>query len=174
VSRKRQVFVAGALALAFLLQLAVMPQFKLLGVQPDLLLVVAVVVAIQDGPIQGAVAGFCGGMLQDLVSPLVMGMGALTKTVTAYLAGSLKGFFVTYSILLPVILVFLAGVADPVMHQVMLIILGQEKLPPFQVNVILASAIYDVLAVLVVYPLMGRFSFPGQGDSLALLRSGGE
>jgi rod shape-determining protein MreD len=174
VSRKRQAFVAGAVTLAFLLQLAVMPQLKLLGVQPDLLLVVAVVVAIQDGPIQGAVTGFCGGMLQDLVSPVVMGIGALTKTVTAYLAGSLKRFFVTYSILLPVILVFLASVVDPVMHQVMLIILGQEQLPPFQVNVILASAFYNVLVVFVVYPLMRRFSFPGQSDSLALLRSSGE
>ncbi|MBU4194732.1 MAG: rod shape-determining protein MreD [Actinobacteria bacterium] len=173
MSRKRQVSVAGALALAFLLQIAVLPQFKLLGVQPDLLLVVAAVVAIQDGPLEGAVTGFCGGMLQDMVSPLVMGVGTLTKMVAAYLAGALKGFFVTYSILLPVLLVFLASMAEPVMHQAVLIMLGQEKLPPFQVSVIFASALYNVLVVFVVYPLMGRFSFPGKDESFGLLKAGG-
>lgn len=173
MSRKRRVFVAGLLALAFLFQVSVMPHFKLLGVQPDLLLVVAVVVAIQDGPVQGAVTGFCGGMLQDLVNSLVMGVSALTKTLSAYLAGTLKHFFVTYSILLPVILVFLASVVEPLLNQLVLIILGQEMLPPFRIGVIIASALYNVVVVFVLYPIMGRFSFPAKDETFSLLSSVG-
>lgn len=174
MSRKRQVFLAGTVLLAFLLQVAVMPQFKLLGAQPDLLLVVAVVVAIQEGPLAGAAVGFCGGMLQDLVSPLVMGVGALTKTAAAFLAGILKDLFVTYSILLPVLLVFLMSLLEPVMHQTALIILGQENLPPFQFSTVFASALYNVLAVFVVYPFIRRFSFPKQEESFALMKAGGK
>ena len=117
VSRNRQLFLVAVVLLAFVLQLSVMPQFKLLGVQPDLILVVAVVVAVQDGPIEGAVIGFAGGMLQDIASPQVMGVSALTKTLAAFIAGVLKDFFMTYSILLPVVLVFflslLRAVAAP-------------------------------------------------------------
>ncbi|MCJ7745747.1 MAG: rod shape-determining protein MreD, partial [Actinobacteria bacterium] len=74
MSRNRQLFLAGAVLLAFILQVAVMPQFKLFGVQPDLILVVAVVVAVQEGPVEGAIVGFCGGMMMDIVSPQVMGV----------------------------------------------------------------------------------------------------
>ena len=61
MSRNRQIFLMLVIALAFVFQLSVLPQFKLLGVQPDLILVVAIVVAVQDGPVAGAVVGFAGG-----------------------------------------------------------------------------------------------------------------
>ncbi|MCJ7653588.1 MAG: rod shape-determining protein MreD [Actinobacteria bacterium] len=66
MSRRRWIFLACTVLLAFILQIAVMPQFKLFGVQPDLILVVAVVVAVLEGPVEGAIVGFCGGMLEDI------------------------------------------------------------------------------------------------------------
>jgi rod shape-determining protein MreD len=170
VSRNRQLFLLVAVVLAFVLQISVLPQFKILGVQPDLILVVAVVVAVQDGPVAGAVVGFFGGMLQDIASPQLMGVGMLTKTVTAFLAGMLKDFFMTYTILLPVILVFLASIFEQSMHQVTLSVLGQENIPPFKVGVLFASTLYNVLCVFIVYPVMRRFRFPEKEDSLALKR----
>lgn len=174
MSRYRQILLAGIVALAFMLQVAVMPQFKLLGVQPDLILVVAVVVAVQEGPTRGAIVGFCGGMLQDLTCAQVMGVSAFSKTAAAFLAGVLKDFFMTYSILLPVLLVFLMSIFEPSLHQVTLMMLGQEELPPFRlVGVVLPSALYNVLAVFVVYPVLRRFHFPLKEESLVLTRPGG-
>src|SRR5665811_1644728 len=115
------------IALAFVFQLSVLPQFKLLGVQPDLILVVAIVVAVQDGPVAGAVVGFAGGMLQDIASPEVMGVSALTKTLAAFLAGVMKDVFMTYSILLPVLLVFSLTFFELLLNQGVLVVLGQEK-----------------------------------------------
>lgn len=170
MSRNREVFIGLTVVVAFILQIAVFPQFKLFGVQPDLILVVAVVVAVQEGPIPGAIVGFAGGMLQDIASPQVMGTSALTKTLAAFLAGSMKDFFMTYSILLPVILVFLATIFEMSFQQGVLVMLGQEPLPPFRIGTVFAASLYNILAVLVVYPFMRRFKFPQKEDSAVLTR----
>jgi rod shape-determining protein MreD len=170
VSRNRQIFIGVTVVLAFVLQIAVFPQFKLLGVQPDLILVVAVVVAVQEGPVPGAIVGFAGGMLQDIASPQVMGTSALTKTLAAFMAGMMKDVFMTYSILLPVLLVFLATIFEMSMQQGVLVMLGLEPLPPFRISTIFATSLYNVLAVLVVYPFMRRFKFPQKEESAVMTR----
>jgi rod shape-determining protein MreD len=170
VSRNRQLFLFIVVTFAFLFQVAVLPQFKLFGVQPDLVLVVAIIVAVQDGPVSGALVGFFGGLLQDLASPQVMGVSALSKALTAFLAGSLKDLFMTYSILLPVLLVFFLSIFELSVHQAVLVVLGQEQLPPFEVGMIVATAFYNTLLGLVVYPLLRRFSFPDKEDSFSVAR----
>jgi len=170
MSRNRQIFLGTCVVLAFVLQISVTPQFKLFGVQLDLILVVAVVVAVQEGPIPGAIIGFAGGMLQDIASPQVMGSSALTKALAAFLAGMMKDFFMTYSILLPVVLVFLATIFEMSMHQGVFVVLGQEQLPPFRIGTIFISSLYNVIAVLVVYPFMRRFKFPVKEESVTLTR----
>jgi rod shape-determining protein MreD len=170
VNRRRQIFLAVVVALAFLLQLAVLPQFKLLGAQPDLILVVAVLVAVTDGPLEGALVGFFGGLLQDIASPQVLGVGAFSKALAAFMAGMLKDFFMTYSILLPVMLVFLMSLLEQSLHQGALAILGQEQLPPFKVTMVFASALYDVLAVFILYPLLKRFRFRDKEESTLVTR----
>jgi membrane protein implicated in regulation of membrane protease activity len=73
---------------------------------------------------------------------------------------------------LPVVLVFLATIFEMSMHQAALIVLGQEQLPPFKVGTLLVAAVYNVLAVLVVYPFMRRFKFPQKEDSIVLSKPG--
>lgn len=173
MSRKRRIFLAFMIVVAFLLQISVFPQFKIFGVQPDLILVIAVVVAIQEGPVEGATIGFFGGLLQDVASSQVMGVGAFSKAVAAFFAGILKDLFMTYTILLPVILVFLASLLELSLHQAALAVLGQEQLPPFKGTILLATAFYNVLIVFVLYPLMRRFRFPVKDESMSLTRPSG-
>jgi len=168
VSRNREIFLFIVVVIAFILQLSVIPQFKLLGVQPDLILVVAIVVAVQDGPVEGAIIGFLGGMLQDIASPQVMGVSALSKALAAFLAGVLKDFFMTYSILLPVLLVFMLSFFELLLHQGVLVVLGQEQLPPVRAGALFAISLYNVIAVLVIYPLLRRFRFPEKEESSTL------
>ena len=168
MSRNREIFLFIVVVIAFILQLSVIPQFKLLGVQPDLILVVAIVVAVQDGPVEGAIIGFLGGMLQDIASPQVMGVSALSKALAAFLAGVLKDFFMTYSILLPVLLVFMLSFFELLLHQGVLVVLGQEQLPPVRAGVLFAISLYNVIVVLVIYPLLRRFRFPEKEESFTL------
>ena len=170
MSRNRRIFLAIVVVLAFVLQLSVFPQFKLLGAQPDLILVVSIVVAVTDGPVAGAIVGFFGGMLQDIASPQVMGVSALTKTLAAFMAGMLKDFFMTYSILLPVLLVFFLTFFELLVHQGVLLVLGQEQLPPLNAATMFASALYNVLLTFLIYPLLRRFRFPEKEESLSMAK----
>lgn len=173
MSRKRQLLIGFLVLFAFVLQLSVLPQFKLFGAQPNLILVIAVVVAVQDGPVAGAVVGFAGGLLMDMVSPQVMGIGAFSTAAAAFIAGMLKDFFMTYSILLPVILVFLASLLQMSLAEGGLAMLGQEPLPVFNAGVLFAAALYNVLWVFLIYPLMRRFRFMEKEESLVLNRPSG-
>lgn len=172
MSRNRQIFIGVLVVLAFVLQISVLPQLKLFGVQPDLILVLAIVVAVQEGPIPGAIVGFFGGLLQDLASPQVLGVGAFSKAVVAFLAGTMKDFFMTYTILLPVLLVFVLGMMEMSLHQVALVVLGQEQIPPFKITTIVYASLYDVLIVFLLYPVLKRFRFPLKEESLTIAKPG--
>ena len=58
------------LALAFLLQTTWVHHLELHGVQPDLILLVLVFVAVASGHTQATLLGFCVGFLQDTSSPV--------------------------------------------------------------------------------------------------------
>jgi len=53
----------------------------------DLVLVGCVFAALQWGPMAGIVAGTTGGMLQDLLSGDIVGLGGLVKTLVGFAAG---------------------------------------------------------------------------------------
>ena len=60
---RRTLALAAVIVTALLLQSTVFSQIKLLGVRPELLYVVTISMAILEGPNEGAIVGFAGGML---------------------------------------------------------------------------------------------------------------
>lgn len=70
-----------------LVQSSVMPMLGFAGVAPDIPLVVAVMVALRRGPEAGCLTGFFAGLLQDVTGPGLVGIQALTKALTGFVAG---------------------------------------------------------------------------------------
>jgi rod shape-determining protein MreD len=70
-----------------LVQSSVMPILGFAGAAPDVPLVLAVMVALRRGPEAGCLTGFLAGLVQDLTGPGLVGVQALTKAVTGFLAG---------------------------------------------------------------------------------------
>lgn len=60
----------------------------------DLVLVGVVFVSLQTGAVAGMLAGTVGGLLQDVLSGGVVGVGGLVKTLVGYAAGLLGTQFV--------------------------------------------------------------------------------
>lgn len=56
----------------------------------DLPLLILVFVGLTQGPASGALFGFLVGLLLDLHTPALLGLGALIKTFLGYLVGSFK------------------------------------------------------------------------------------
>jgi len=81
----------------------------------DLVLVGVVFVALQSGAVAGMLAGTVGGLLHDLLSGGVVGVGGLVKTLVGYAAGALGTQFVVAKAHARALIVALATVAHSLM-----------------------------------------------------------
>lgn len=142
--------VAPLVFVASVVQVAAIAGGRLFGAEPDLLLVTLVAIAMVSGSIEGAVSGFVGGLLVDVMTLGTLGVTSILLTLAGYGAGrygettgrgrayapSLAAFAIT-------ILVGLGGMA---LHY----LLGEVV----SARVVLGSLLQSgVLAALLVVPL---------------------
>jgi rod shape-determining protein MreD len=78
---------------AVVVQSTLLSQFRVAGVQIELVLLLAVLSAFRAGPELGAIVGFAGGLLYDTMLETPLGMAALSFCLTAYAVGSLRETF---------------------------------------------------------------------------------
>jgi rod shape-determining protein MreD len=142
---------------ALLLQSTLFWQLKLLGVRPELMYLVTIVVAILEGPNEGAVTGFVAGLAQDFLLNQPKGITALTLTLVGYAAGLARQYIVSPSPLMPTILVGVGTAAGVAFYQVVAFLLGQlQETFTFAVRVTLLTALYGAILTPIVYPLLRR------------------
>src|SRR6188508_3346168 len=79
--------VAPLIFVAAVFQVGAVAGSRVLGAEPDLLLVTVVVVALVAGSITGAVSGFVGGLLVDVMTLDTLGTTSIVLTVAGYWAG---------------------------------------------------------------------------------------
>lgn len=75
---------------AVIVQLAVLTQFRIFGVVPDIVPVLVVMFGLLAGSMMGATTGFAAGMLVDLLLIQTLGVSALLLTIGGYAAGRLR------------------------------------------------------------------------------------
>lgn len=142
---------------ALLLQSTLFSQFKLLGVRPELMYLITIVIAILEGPNEGAVTGFAAGLAQDFLLNQPKGITALTLTLVGYAAGLARQYIVSPSPLLPTILVGVGTAAGVAFYQIVAFLLGQlQETFSFAIRVTLLTAVYGAILTPIVYPLLRR------------------
>jgi rod shape-determining protein MreD len=72
---------------AAMLQVVIVSSLVVAGGAPDLLLVVVVVLGLARGSIPGAILGFAGGLVVDLVTLGTLGVTSLVLTLAGFWAG---------------------------------------------------------------------------------------
>lgn len=87
-----------------LLQTTVLGIVAVGGVTPDLQLILLVFLALRRGSMSGQLAGFAGGLLEDLVSLAPLGFHALVRTLVGFTSGLLHGLVRTNAIAVPVLI----------------------------------------------------------------------
>ena len=122
---RRTLALAAVIVTALLLQSTVFSQIKLLGVRPELLYVVTISMAILEGPNEGAIVGFAGGMAQDFLLDQPKGITALTLTLLGYTVGLARQYIVSPSPLLPTILVAVGTFGGVIFYEIVSFLLGQ-------------------------------------------------
>ncbi|GAA2813321.1 rod shape-determining protein MreD [Kribbella solani] len=80
------------LMVAVTVQTSVLSNIAVAGVTCDLTLIVVIALALSRGPEWGAIAGFAGGLLLDIVPPAdhTAGRWALSLAIAGYVAGLIR------------------------------------------------------------------------------------
>ena len=119
---------AVVLLTTLVLQVAVASRIRIIGVAPDLPLLITLAAGIVGGRDRGAIVGFSAGLLYDLTLATPLGLAALSYCIAGYVVGALEAGAIRTSWWLPVA-GWLGGSALGVgLFAVLGAILGQENL----------------------------------------------
>ncbi len=125
------------------------------GWKPDLLLIAIVMFAIQYGQNAGSTAGFFTGMVVDFINGGLLGLSALSKSITGYLAGTIHGYFQEKSRF--IITLFICGFTHDLIY-IFINTLGKNILWQVIIFVhIIPNLFYTAIVGLVIHFLMEKW-----------------
>lgn len=113
---------------AIVVQAAVAPQLRVLGVTPAILVLMAIAGGALAGPDRGAVIGFASGVGMDVLVQTPFGLWALTGTLLGWGVGHLHGRLVTPGRLSRAVSAALGTAAGVAIFVLFGSLLGQEHL----------------------------------------------
>jgi rod shape-determining protein MreD len=114
------------LVTALTIQLGVLTNLAVFGVQADLMLLVAIAGGIAAGPDRGATIGFAAGISYDLMLQTPFGLSALTYAIVAYLVGSLQDSVLRAAWWIPIATATVASMAGVILYGVLGTVLGED------------------------------------------------
>lgn len=146
------------------IQLAVISQFSLFGVVPDIIPVLTVSIGLLGGSEVGAVVGFIAGFLIDLTLVQTMGVSSLLLTIGGYFAGRLRELRDPVHPLTSYAVGAIAGVFFTVGFGIMQFSLGQPAPNPASMLwQTLMSGVYGALLAPIVFRLARWAMLPTLG-----------
>jgi rod shape-determining protein MreD len=149
---------------ALIIQTTLLPHLALFKVVPDLMLVVVICVGLVRGPSSGALAGFAGGMLRDLLLDAPTGLSALAYLTVGYVVGAVRPYVQSSSVVVPLAGVFTGSVVGTAFYTVLALLLGVPAQPLDRLaQVILLTGVYNTLLVPFAYPVVRRVAGGAQG-----------
>ncbi|MGH2777606.1 MAG: rod shape-determining protein MreD [Actinomycetota bacterium] len=149
---------AGMLLLAVAIQSTLLAQATILGVIPQLVLVVVISLAFLDGERVGTVMGFFGGLLIDMLLPnAIVGLTALIYTLLGYGVGLIRYMAPPDSVWTPVFAVAGASAVAELGYAALAIIMGQRWVSLSEtVKIAGLVVLYNTLLTPFVFPLVRR------------------
>lgn len=147
----RHAVLGFSVVIALVLQTSVLPHLTLFGLKPDLLTVFVACWGLLYGPAEGFIAGLVAGLAQDLAFGQYIGLFALAKTLTGFVAGVVESKIFKETIWVPTAA---AGVAV-FFHEVVvwLTLRGLSVYAPASniFTVALPVALYSLIAAPLIY-----------------------
>ena len=102
--------------LALMLQTSWVPKAAILGMAPDLIVMVIVYVGLTGGQIEGTALGFLVGFLQDVYGPARLGSNALANSIIGFGAGYGKGGIIAEGLVVRSAMLFVAVLARDLLY----------------------------------------------------------
>jgi len=154
--------VAAVILASAVLQSTLLNHLTIVGVKPDLILLVVVFLGLFKGSTVGAMVGFCGGLIYDLTSSSLLGLNALSLTLVGFLVGLIQGKVYGENIVFQVALVFAATLMSNILFFLLSAIFYlASPLGHGLGRIILPAAIYNICLVIPIFwvmrKLLGRY-----------------
>lgn len=121
----------------------------------DVVLVGVAYAAIYWGPLAGMLAGTAGGLLQDLLSHGIVGVGGLVKTLVGFAAGTLSAQFIVTRVAARMSVVAAATVVNRMM-MVGLYALIDQRWPGVSWTALVVETLFNALIAFAAFQLTER------------------
>jgi rod shape-determining protein MreD len=108
------------------LQSTILGKIAILGVRPDLALIVLVFVALRRGSMTAQVSGFAAGVVEDLVSASPVGFHMLLRTLIGFLYGIFSGNVFVDPLLMPIVLSIAATIIKGLISGLVSLLFGLQ------------------------------------------------
>jgi rod shape-determining protein MreD len=156
----RAVAIAALMIAALAIQSTLLPLATLLGVIPQLVLVVVVSLAYIDGERVGIIAGFTGGLLMDLLIPgAPVGVNALLFVLIGYGVARFRQLTPSEGVWTPVVVVIFASIVAEFGYGLLQIMFGQPWIALSDTAKVAGLVIvYNTLLTPFVFPVVRRVS----------------
>jgi rod shape-determining protein MreD len=128
---------------------------SILGVVPDLGMIILIWVAYRNGMVEGPVSGFLAGFVEDFLSAAPLGYNAFLKTIVASVASLLHGSFAIDRVFLPIAMGFTGTITKALSAEALaLLFKGNLHSYSFTSRVFWIEAAYNAALAPIVFALL--------------------
>jgi len=154
----RPVIISLIIILNLILQSTVFQWIKIYGVLPNTALILVVSLSIYNGKNNGAIIGFCIGILQDIIFGRIIGSNALIFMLIGYLVGLMDQKIFKENLIIPFVLTALATVFYETINLLLIFSLGY-RIELFNVlkKMLIAEVIYNSILSPFIYFYVSKF-----------------
>lgn len=157
------------LLVAAVLHTAVLPQLRLFGVAPDVMLLVGVAAAITAGAERGAAVAFGAGLLADCFLETPFGLSALAYSLAAYAMGAVQSTILHADRWIPVLITFMGSALGVLLFAGAGAVLGREDFVSLRLpTIVLVVAMVNAVLALPAVRVMRWATLAGVGPRPAL------
>lgn len=144
------------LLVASILQAVLLPRLRVLGGQPDLVLLLVLAWCILDKRGEGVVWAFVGGLFLDLFSGAPLGISSLAMVPVAFFVSQVEAQLYRESLVLPVVVAMVGALGFHVLTMVFLRFLADVPMAwtATFTYVTLPSMLFDVILIVPVLQVL--------------------
>lgn len=147
--------------LAFLIQTTWVHLISVFQIQPDLVIMVLVFIALRSGPSEATLLGFSIGLIGDAYTPPNLGLTALAKSIISFATGYIRNRIQVNSPLVQISLIFIAVLIHEIIYYIGYSGISLNDVPYYWFRYGLGRAAYTAFCGLACsYALVARRFLP--------------
>lgn len=146
----------------FILQSTILPYMPILGVVPNISLLVVITISLYKGKLYGGIIGIIIGLIQDILFSPIIGLNAFIFFFAGYLIGLIENKLIKDNIIIPILLSIIGTLYYNFTYYIFMFFLSHEiEFLSFAKDVLLIETIYNSVLIVPIYIIFSKiFTVP--------------